>query len=116
MHPSIEIGNISLNPVEGHIEESLSPERCESNANAIIVDQQESLLDPKQNLYTPKHENSWNVQDIDSSSDSSNNHLQSLNMIYCDVTMMYLLARKKNDAEAWLSWDQGYRDKISLSL
>jgi hypothetical protein len=54
-----------------------------------------------------------NERNVDADDDEeSNSNLQAK----YEKTYHELMGRKKNDIEAWLSWDKGYKEKISLSL
>jgi hypothetical protein len=64
--------------------------------------QKDDSLNPKRN------ERNVDVED----DEESNSNLQAkYEKLYHE-----LMERKKNDIEAWLSWDRGYKEKISLSL
>jgi hypothetical protein len=64
--------------------------------------QKEDSLNPKRN-----------ERNVDAEDDEeSNSNLQAK----YEKTYHELMERKKNDIEAWLSWDKGYKEKISLSL
>jgi hypothetical protein len=60
----------------------------------------------------PLRRNDRSPTDADDDEEDRNSNLQGK----YEKTFNDLIERKKNDAEAWLSWDRGYRDKVSLSL